>query len=58
MLTGLTGVAAYINDIIVAAAFQGELLQRLFSVLNRIQQYGFRVKAEKCEFFPVPNQIP
>ena len=34
MLTGLTGVAAYIYDIIVAAAFQDELLQRLFSIFS------------------------
>ena len=31
MLTGLPGVATYIDDIIVAAAFQDELLHRLFS---------------------------
>ena len=51
MLTGLTGVAAFIDDIIVTAASQDELLQRLFSVFSRIEEHGFRVKAEKCEFF-------
>ena len=51
MPTGLTGVAVYIDDIIVAAASRHELLQRLFSVFSRIQQYGFHVRAEKREFF-------
>ena len=44
MLTGLTGVVAYIDDIIIAAASQDKLLQRLFSVFS--EQYGFFVKAE------------
>ena len=48
VLTELTG---FIDDIIVAAASQDELFQCLFSVFSRIQQYWFRVKAEKGGFF-------
>ena len=52
MLTGLTGIAVYTDDIIVAAESQDELFGRLFSVYSRILEYGFRAKAEKCNFFP------
>ena len=41
MLTGLTGVATCIDDINFAAASQYELLQRLFSVFSRIEQYKY-----------------
>ncbi|KER26398.1 hypothetical protein T265_06375 [Opisthorchis viverrini] len=40
-----------LDDIIVAASDQGELLHRLTSVLDRIQKYGFHLRAEKCAFF-------
>lgn len=51
MRTVLTGVAAYIYGIIAIGTTQEELLQRLFCVLDRIQQYGFRLRARKCAFF-------
>lgn len=51
MLTGLTRVAAYIDDIIVKGTTQEDLLQRLICVLDWIQQYGFRLRADKCAFF-------
>lgn len=51
ILTGLTGIAAYIDDIIVTDTTKKELLQRLIFVQDRIQQYGFRLRADKCAFF-------
>ena len=51
MLTGLTGTAAFIDDIIIASETQDELLNRVFSVFEQVQQYGFHVQAEKCQFF-------
>ena len=51
MLSGLPGVFAYINDIIITGTTLEELLHHLTSVLDRIQQYGFRLRLEKCKFF-------
>ena len=51
MLTGLPGVSAYIDDIIITGTTPEELLHHLTSVLDRIQQYGFRLRWDKCKFF-------
>ncbi|MBM6549427.1 hypothetical protein H7673_11295 [Streptococcus dysgalactiae subsp. equisimilis] len=51
MLTGITGTAAYLDDIIVMGRTQEELFHRLNAVLDRIQDYGFRIREEKCDFF-------
>ena len=49
MLIGLNGTDAYTDDI--ASKTQDELLNRLFFVFKRIQQYIFPIQAEKCQFF-------
>ena len=51
MLTGLPGVSADIDNIIVTGTTPEELLHRLTFVLGRIQQYGFRLRSDKCKFF-------
>ena len=51
MLTDITGATAFLDDIIVSHTSQDELLQRPISVFERIQQYGFNVRAEKCQFY-------
>lgn len=51
MLTGIMGATAFIDDIIISGTSQDELLQRLITVLDRIQQYGFHIRAEKCQFY-------
>ncbi|KAK0424202.1 hypothetical protein QR680_008545 [Steinernema hermaphroditum] len=50
MLQGLEGVIVYLDDITITAPNAEEHLQRLEEVLKRLQDYGFRVKKEKCEF--------
>lgn len=50
MLVGLQGVGAYLDDIIVAGANEAEHDRRLRQVLQRIAEFGFRVKKEKCEW--------
>ena len=50
MLTGITGATAFLDDIIVSGTSLNELLQQLISVFERIQQYGFHVRVEKCQF--------
>ena len=51
MLTGLPGVSADIDDIIITGKTPEKLLHHLTSVLDRIQQYRFRLKLDKCKFF-------
>lgn len=51
MMTALTGTTAFINDIIIASETPDVLLNHLFSAFEQIQQYGFHLQAEKCQFF-------
>ena len=51
MLTIITGATAFLEDIIASGTFQDEPLQRLISVFERIQQQGFHVRAENCQFY-------
>lgn len=51
MLAGLSGVAAYIDDIFVSGATPQAHDQTLSAVLDRIRDYGFKLKFEKCRFF-------
>lgn len=50
MLAGLSFVAAYIDDIFVAGRNQQEHDKNLREVLHRIQDFGFKLKFEKCKF--------
>ncbi|PIO60823.1 integrase core domain protein [Teladorsagia circumcincta] len=50
MIAGLDGVAAYLDDIIVTGRTTVEHRHNLEALLRRIEQYGFRVREEKCHF--------
>ncbi|KIH66176.1 reverse transcriptase [Ancylostoma duodenale] len=50
MIAGLTGVAAYFDDIIVTGRTVDEHRQNLEAVFKRISDYGFRVRIDKCNF--------
>ena len=50
ILQGLPGVVCYLDDIIVTGKDKSEHLSNLERVLSRIQEYGFRVRKEKCSF--------
>jgi len=51
MLEGIPGAAAYIDDIFVSGKDESEHTKNLHAVLNRIKDYGFKLKYEKCEFY-------
>ncbi|XP_054745901.1 uncharacterized protein K02A2.6-like [Anastrepha obliqua] len=51
MLAGLNNTAAYIDDIFVSGKNQADHDANLREVLLRIQQYGFKLKVDKCKFF-------
>ncbi|KAK6763651.1 hypothetical protein RB195_024101 [Necator americanus] len=50
LIAGLNGTAAYLDDILVTGRTIGEHNARLEAVLKRIQDYGFRVRLDKCAF--------
>ncbi|VDL98671.1 unnamed protein product [Schistocephalus solidus] len=50
MLTGTKGTAAYLDDIIETGSNPDALLQRLETVLSRVQDYGFRLHLDRCNF--------
>ncbi|EFO91976.1 hypothetical protein CRE_11440 [Caenorhabditis remanei] len=50
MLNGLEGVSTYLDDIIICGSTIEEHNERVFKVFGRIQEYGFRIKMEKCSF--------
>ncbi|XP_040169841.1 uncharacterized protein K02A2.6-like [Anopheles arabiensis] len=50
MLSGLEGVAGYMDDIIVGGADEESHLKNLRAVLIRIEEFGFKLRAEKCSF--------
>nr|VZI26827.1 unnamed protein product [Spirometra erinaceieuropaei] len=51
MLSGIPGTAGYLDDIIIVGRSPAELQERVCAVLERVQEYGFRQRAEKCQFF-------
>lgn len=51
MLSGLPGVAWYLDDIICTGSTDQEHISNLRRVLARIKSYNFRIKLEKSTFF-------
>ncbi|CAD6184352.1 unnamed protein product [Caenorhabditis auriculariae] len=50
MITGLNGVAVYLDDIIVVGRSQAEHRENVRKVFARIREYGFHLKLDKCAF--------
>ncbi|EPB76328.1 reverse transcriptase [Ancylostoma ceylanicum] len=50
MISGLDGVAAYLDDIVVVGKTPEEHKRNLFALFESIAEYGFRVRLEKCSF--------
>ncbi|BHF79672.1 hypothetical protein SprV_0702279400 [Sparganum proliferum] len=50
MLSGIAGTAGYLDDIIIVGRSPAELQDRVCAVLERVQEYGFRLRADKCQF--------
>nr|VZH95151.1 unnamed protein product [Spirometra erinaceieuropaei] len=51
MLSGIPGTAGYLDDIIIVGSSPAELQDRVCAVLERVQEYGFRLRADKCQLF-------
>uniref|UniRef100_W6NBQ2 RNA-directed DNA polymerase n=1 Tax=Haemonchus contortus TaxID=6289 RepID=W6NBQ2_HAECO len=50
LIAGLDGTAAYLDDILVTGRTIDEHNTRLNAALQRNQDYGFRIRPEKCTF--------
>ncbi|XP_052891252.1 uncharacterized protein K02A2.6-like [Anopheles moucheti] len=50
MLAGVNGVSAYMDDVIVGGKTQEEHDAALKETLQRIKDYGFTIRKEKCSF--------
>lgn len=50
ILEGTPGVEVFIDDVLVAGQDQAEHDQRVMKALERLQQHGLRVRADKCSF--------
>lgn len=51
ILSGLPGVQCYLDDILCTGADDEEHLHNLDATLERLKEYGLRIRKEKCEFF-------
>ncbi|CAH8666328.1 unnamed protein product [Schistosoma bovis] len=51
ILSGIPGVATYLDDILIVATSLEQLRERTKAVLQRISDNGFRLRPEKCQFF-------
>jgi hypothetical protein len=54
MLEGLPFATAYLGDIVILNRTVEEYGRHLHAVFNRINDYGFRVRLDKCAFFQRP----
>ncbi|KIH69313.1 reverse transcriptase [Ancylostoma duodenale] len=50
MVAGLRGVATYLDDILVCGRTEQEHMENLLASFERIAEYGFNVRIEKCSF--------
>ncbi|EYC24344.1 hypothetical protein Y032_0014g2450 [Ancylostoma ceylanicum] len=50
MVAGLRGVATYLDDILVCGRTEQEHTENLLALFERIAEYGFKVRLEKCSF--------
>ncbi|XP_055639967.1 uncharacterized protein K02A2.6-like [Toxorhynchites rutilus septentrionalis] len=50
MLAGLGGCSGYLDDVVVGGQNEQEHNRNLKAVLQRIHEFGFTIKAEKCSF--------
>uniref|UniRef100_A0A5S6QE65 Reverse transcriptase domain-containing protein n=1 Tax=Trichuris muris TaxID=70415 RepID=A0A5S6QE65_TRIMR len=56
--TGITGTAAYLDDIIITGRSDEEHMDTLEMVSFRLLEYGFRIKRKKCKFLVDEVEYP
>ena len=51
MLAGLDFATAYLNNILIKSKDRKTHFEHINQIFERIEEYGFKLGAEKCEFF-------
>ncbi|BHF76507.1 hypothetical protein SprV_0501960500 [Sparganum proliferum] len=51
IFSGIPGTAGYLDDIIIVGRSPAELQDRVCAVLEHVKEYGFCLRADKCQFF-------
>ena len=51
VLADLKGITVFFDDVLVTGSSDGEHLQNLSAVFQRLKQHGLRLKKNKCSFF-------
>ncbi|XP_029965625.1 uncharacterized protein K02A2.6-like [Salarias fasciatus] len=51
ILSGLSGVQCYLDDLLITGPDEQTHLKNLDATLKRLQDYGLKVRKDKCEFF-------
>ncbi|KAJ8380942.1 hypothetical protein SKAU_G00017200 [Synaphobranchus kaupii] len=51
ILSGLPGVQCYLDDLLITGPDEQSHLRNLEATLQRLEEYGLRVRKDKCEFF-------
>ncbi|VDM01030.1 unnamed protein product [Schistocephalus solidus] len=51
MLSDFPGTAGYLDDIIIMGHSHTDLQDRVCPVLERVHEYGFHLRSDKCKFF-------
>ena len=51
LVSGIPYVAAYLDDLIVTGRTKEEQLQNVKQVLSALNEYGTKLRLDKCEFF-------
>ncbi|KAK7909596.1 hypothetical protein WMY93_014280 [Mugilogobius chulae] len=51
ILSGLSGVQCYLDDLLITGPDEQTHLRNLDETLKRLENYGLKVRKDKCEFF-------
>ena len=51
ILSGLPGLQCYLDDLLITGPDKQSHLRNLDATLQRLEEYGLRVRKNKCEFF-------
>nr|VZI18890.1 unnamed protein product [Spirometra erinaceieuropaei] len=51
MFSGIPGTAGYLDNIIIMGRSSAEMQDRVCAVLERVREYGFLLRTDKCHFF-------